>query len=132
MMVYCASAGSCIKSASRNSVCRLHTHSLGDDTFLDIYLEHPILASCYKDLSCALGCKVHTLEVLKLVASIDHISALIQFVLYLRPLPNIHKMPLCYSAPMSVVNALLRNRQDTLLGEEKLLDWAFCSSMAAV
>lgn len=47
-------------------------------------------------------------------------------------LPNIHEMPLCYSAPVGVVDALLRYRQHALFGEEELLDWSIVDSMTAV
>ena len=45
---------------------------------------------------------------------------------------NVREMPLCNSAPVCVVNTLLRYRQDTLLGEQELLDWSIVYSMAAI
>lgn len=41
-------------------------------------------------------------------------------------------MPLCYAAPVGVVYALFRDREDALLGEEELLDRPFGRSMTAV
>jgi hypothetical protein len=45
---------------------------------------------------------------------------------------NIRQVPLCYAAPVRVVNTLLRDGQDTLLGEEELFDGSFSSRMSAV
>jgi hypothetical protein len=41
-------------------------------------------------------------------------------------------VPLCDAASVSVVNTLLRDGQDTLLGEEELPDRAFGGDMGAV
>lgn len=45
---------------------------------------------------------------------------------------NIRQVPLCYASPVRIVDTLLRDREDALLGEEELLDWPFRGSMAAV
>jgi hypothetical protein len=41
-------------------------------------------------------------------------------------------MPLCKPTAVGVVNALLRDREDALLGEEELLDGAFGKRMTAI
>lgn len=111
----------------------LPTHSLCDCPFLDIDLEHAVLASCDEDLSCALGGEVHTLQVLEVVAPAAHTSA----CSHDRPkscrlVRNVREVPLCYAAPVRVVDTLLRNGQDALLGEEELLDRPVGGGMAAV
>ncbi len=47
---------------------RMITHDLRYGPFLDIDLEHLVLASCNQDLSGALGGEVHALQILELVA----------------------------------------------------------------
>lgn len=46
--------------------------------------------------------------------------------------PDVRQVPLCDAASVSVVNALLRDGQDALLGEEELPDWAFGGGMGTV
>jgi hypothetical protein len=47
-------------------------------------------------------------------------------------IPNIRQMPLCKPTTVGVVNAVLRNGKNALLGEEKLLDGAVGGRMTTV
>lgn len=104
------------------------TYSVRNDALVYVYLEHVLLTSCDEDLARALGGKVHASQIFEVRASVRWRLAAAHY----RACTNIRQMPMCEAAPVGVVDALLGDREDTLVSEEKLLNRAVGRRVSAV